>query len=69
MSTRRASSSATRQSIEAKQEEGVVDVEMKDNIDAEGVDEAEGEISLDDNPDLYSTIHDVSTYLCSVEEE
>jgi chromatin structure-remodeling complex subunit RSC1/2 len=70
MSTRRASAVEARQSIEAKASDE--DVEMKDSIeeinsdaDAEGEPNDEG----DAGHDMFQTIHDLTTFLCSVEEE
>lgn len=77
MATRRATASEVRESIEAKT--GDNDIEMKDgsdedaegdiDMDAEGEVDAAGETDDDGHPDMFRTIHNLSTYLCNVDEE
>lgn len=70
MSTRRAAAVDARRSIEAKAEDE--DVEMMDGSDEDMDEDAEGESELGDaegGPGLFKTIQDLTTYLCSVEEE
>lgn len=81
MSTRRTNAIEVRESIEAKT--AGIDVEMKDtmnndidaegdpdvDMDAEGDEDAEGEVDDEGRPDMYRLIHNLSTYLCSVEDE
>ncbi|KAH6979405.1 hypothetical protein EDB82DRAFT_507825 [Fusarium venenatum] len=81
MSTRRTNATEVRESIEAKT--AGTDVEMKDagdndvdaegdpdvDMDAEGDEDAEGEVDDEGRPDMYRLIHNLSTYLCSVEDD
>ncbi|KAF5579007.1 chromatin structure-remodeling complex subunit RSC1 [Fusarium pseudoanthophilum] len=81
MSSRRANAPEVRESIEAKT--ASVDVEMKDtpeddidaegdpdvDMDAEGEEDAEGEVDDEGRPDMYRLIHNLSTYLCSVQDD
>lgn len=81
MDTRRTNAPEVRESIEAKT--ASVDVEMKDtpgddidaegdadvDMDAEGEEDAEGELDDEGRPDMYRLIHNLSTYLCSIEDE
>ncbi|CAM1503735.1 Fc.00g013260.m01.CDS01 [Cosmosporella sp. VM-42] len=79
MSTRRAPAPEVRESIEAKA--GDEDIEMKDSeepsndpdadvdMDAEGEEDAEGELEEEGHRDMFRIIHELSTYLCSVEED
>ncbi|KAM0243861.1 hypothetical protein ACHAP5_006813 [Fusarium lateritium] len=81
MDTRRTNAPEVRESIEAKT--ASVDVEMKDtpgddidaegdadvDMDAEGDEDAEGELDDEGRPDMYRLIHNLSTYLCSIEDD
>ncbi|KAI6755938.1 hypothetical protein HG531_005044 [Fusarium graminearum] len=81
MSTRRTNAIEVRESIEAKT--AGTDVEMKNtmdndidaegdpdvDMDAEGDEDAEGEVDDEGRPDMYRLIHNLSTYLCSVEDD
>ena len=81
MSTRRTNATEVRESIEART--AGTDVDMKDamdndvdaegdpdvDMDAEGDEDAEGEVDDEGRPDMYRLIHNLSTYLCSVEDE
>lgn len=83
MSTRRGAAPEVRESIEAKTVDE--DVEMKDgpeeedvdaegdevdvDMDAEGDEDAEGEIDDEGRPDMFRMISTLSTFLCAVEEE
>ena len=43
------------------------DVDM--DMDAEGDQDAEGEVDDEDGHDMFDTIHELSSYLCDIEEE
>jgi chromatin structure-remodeling complex subunit RSC1/2 len=71
MSSRRSGASDVRRASEV---ESIQDVGMRDTLEAEESDiDAEGEpdteMHEDDGQDTFQVIHDLSTYLCSVEEE
>lgn len=68
MSRRRAPASESQLSPASEVED--VNVEMKDRPDATDQDmDAEGEVDDEGSRDLFQTISDLSTYLCTVEEE
>lgn len=85
MSTRRAAAPEVRESIEAKAGDEDVDMKDDDgpsnhnattaaadadiDMDAEGDEDAEGEPDDEAPRDMFDTIHNLSTYLCEVEEE
>ena len=85
MSTRKATAPEVRESIEAKTGDGDVemreggdpdeeldadrDADVEMGSDAEVDRDAEGEVDEEDGHDMFDTIQELSTYLCSIEEE
>ena len=67
-STRARGAAPTRESVEAHESDE--DVEMQDAA-GDGSEDAEGELEIETSGsrDLYQMVTELSTYLCSVEEE
>ena len=65
-SIRARGAASTRSSVEARESDE--DVEMQDRPE-DGSEDAEGEIESGASRDLYQMINELSTFLCSVEEE